>query len=69
MGVIIIENNNNPKWLKHHKEDLNWFDHNYKTLRNQYPKRYAAINDKKIVESDLVLDELPERLKTNHHDS
>ncbi len=37
--------------------------------KESYPNRYVAINDKKIVESDRVLDELLERLKTNYHDS
>ncbi len=38
-------------------------------LRNRYLNRYAAINDKKIVESDRVLDESLERLNANYPDS
>ena len=69
MGIIVIEYKNHSNVLKRYKENLDWFDHNYTTLRNRYPNRYVAINDKKIVESDRVLDELLERLKTSYHDS
>ena len=60
---------NHSKVLKHYKENLNWFNYNYTMLGHRYLNRYVAINDKKIVESDRVLDELLERLKTNYHDS
>ncbi len=57
------------KVVKRYKENLNWFNYNYTMLRNKCANRYVAINDKKIVDSDRVLDELLERLKTNYHDS
>ncbi len=60
---------NHSKVLKHYKENLGWFDYNYTILKYRYLNRYVAINDKRIVESDRVLDELLERLKTNYHDS
>ncbi len=69
MGIIVIEYKNHSKVLKQYKENLNRFNHNYAVLRNRYLNRYVAINDKKIVESDRVLGELLERLKTNYHDS
>jgi hypothetical protein len=69
MGIIVIEYKNHSKVLKQYKENLNWFNYNYAVLRNRYLNRYVAINDKKIVESDRVLGELLERLKTNYHDS
>lgn len=69
MVIIVIEYKNHSKVLEHYKENLSWFDYNYTILRYRYLNRYVAINDKKIVESDRVLDELLERLKTNYHDS
>ena len=69
MGIIVIEYKNYSKVLKQYKENLNWFNYNYAVLRNRYLNRYVTINDKKIVESDRVLGELLERLKTNYHDS
>ena len=68
MGIFVIKYKNHSKVLKHNKENLNWFNYNYTVIRNRYLNMYVAINDKKIVESNRVLDELLERLKTNHHD-
>ena len=55
--------------LKHYKENLDWFDYDYTVVGFGYPNRYVVINDKKIVESDRLLDELLEMLKTSYHDS
>ena len=68
MVIIVIKYKSHTKTLKHYKENLNWFNYNYTILRYRYLNRYVAINDKKIVESDHVLDELLERLKTNYND-
>ncbi|HYO06622.1 MAG TPA: hypothetical protein VER14_06540 [Phototrophicaceae bacterium] len=69
MGIIVKEYKNHSKVLKQYKENLNWFNYNFTVPWNRFLKRYVTINDKKIVESDRVLGELLERLKTNYHDS
>lgn len=44
-------------------QDMNWIVRNYDWLRGDYPDKWVAVKDKKIVDSDSDLEPLLRRLK------
>ncbi len=46
--------------------DMNWIVSNYNRLRTEYPDKWIAVKEKKVVDSDLDLEPLLQRLKEKH---
>lgn len=47
-------------------QDMDWIVRNYNKLRTEYPDKWIAVKDKKIVDSDTDLEPLLQRLKEKH---
>jgi hypothetical protein len=45
------------------KENLDWFDSNYKSFRKDYKNQFVAVKDKRFLDNDINLDRLVKRLK------
>ena len=45
------------------KENLDWFDSNYKSFRKDYKNQFVAVKDKRLLDNDINLDRLVKRLK------
>ncbi len=45
------------------KENLDWFDSNYKIFKKDYKNQYVAVKDKRFLDNDISLDILVKRLK------
>ena len=47
-------------------QDMDWIVRNYNKLRIEYPDKWIAVKDKKVVDSDNDLEPLLQRLKERH---
>jgi hypothetical protein len=45
------------------KENLDWFDSNYKIFKKDYKNQFVAVKDKRLLDNDINLDRLVKRLK------
>ena len=45
------------------KENLDWFDSNYKNFKKDYKNQYVAVKDQRFLDNDINLDRLVKRLK------
>lgn len=45
------------------KENLDWFDSNYKIFKKDYKNQFVAVKDKRLLDNDINLDRLIKRLK------
>jgi hypothetical protein len=54
--------------LKRFKKDLDWFQNNYNDLKNDYKNEYVAIKDENLIDHDVNLNHLLNRLKTKYDD-
>ena len=45
------------------KENLDWFDSNYKIFKKDYKNQFVAVKDKRFLDNDINLDRLVKRLK------
>ncbi len=51
--------------LKSGKKDLTWFEFNLDKLVLEYPNKFIAFSNNKVIDSDMDLDKLIARLKDN----
>lgn len=52
--------------LRGFEENMNWLNKHYEKLKKQYPDKYVAVFDKKVVDHDSDLSTLVRRLETNY---
>lgn len=52
--------------LRGFEENMNWLNKHYEKLKRQYPDKYVAVFDKKVVDHDSDLNTLMRRLDTNY---
>lgn len=56
--------------LQRLKENLEWFESNYKRFEKDFKNQYVAVKDKRFLDNDISLDILVKRLKLeNYNDS
>ena len=55
--------------LKQFKKDLDWFQNNYNDLKNDYKNEYVAIKDESLIDHDVSLNHLLNRLKNKYDDT
>ncbi len=56
--------------LQRLKENLDWFESNYKSFEKDFKNQYVAVKDKRFLDNDISLDILVKRLKLkNYNDS
>jgi hypothetical protein len=56
--------------LQRLKENLDWFESNYKSFEKDFKNQYVAVKDKRFLDNDISLDILVKRLNLkNYNDS
>jgi len=50
-------------------DNFRWFNSHYDSLKKEFDKRYVAIHEKQIVDSDIDLERLIKRLKIHDYDN
>ncbi|WP_148687565.1 hypothetical protein [Candidatus Nitrosocosmicus hydrocola] len=49
-------------------DNFKWFNSHYDGLKKEFDRRYVAIREKQIVDSDINLERLIKRLKIQNYD-
>jgi Family of unknown function (DUF5678) len=64
----LVEKKEQLEKLKNFKSDVDWFQDNYESLKDQYKGQYVAIKNKTLLDHDNDADKLLERLSENYGD-
>jgi hypothetical protein len=65
-GTIIIDEQEILRGLRSFERDCRWIDKHNEELKQIYPDEWVACYEEKIVEHDIILEALVERLRKKY---